>query len=304
MEELERKNKTIEFVQVLKKEYQEGASINDLDRKYHKDIDYYFRKYSIPKRTKDEYKKWVLDNRPRGFKLNWMCDSIKNETEAYIIGFFMSDGYSTGSQFGLRLKEEDYYMLEKIKNYFSEKITIGTHKTGAKNFVISSYKVLENLEKLGISKDKTHKELSIPPMNKDLIRHFIRGYFDGDGSVFVCNKNKTNSYLKCNICSPTINILKEINSILKENGIDAKIDVERRIGKKAKVPSGEVICSMDMFRLFIRKKSEIKKFYNFLYDESTIYLDRKKEIFDNNKEMLEYKKLYANAELTNSLNEN
>ena len=47
--------------------------------------------------------------------------------------------------------------------------------------------------------------MHIPNIPKNLIRHFIRGYFDGDGTIFMDRK-----YYKSNICSICENFLKEL----------------------------------------------------------------------------------------------
>lgn len=53
---------------------------------------------------------------------------------------------------------------------------------------ITSKKLAEDLTKYGCHSNKTY-DLTFPNKkifaNEDLIRHFIRGYFDGDGSVFI-----------------------------------------------------------------------------------------------------------------------
>ena len=43
---------------------------------------------------------------------------------------------------------------------------------------------MEDLHNLGVVENKTYKELHIPKqIPNELIKHFIRGYFDGDGSL-------------------------------------------------------------------------------------------------------------------------
>ena len=282
------------FALLLKQEYDSGLSIAYLDKKYNTDCYYHFKKFNIPKRTHKE--NLLVKERLRigRYKLNWTCDSITNETEAYIIGFMLSAGWN-GKQAGFRLKEDDKYMVERIKNYFSEEIHL---KSEGKSFgfVISSNIVCRNLEKLGVVRNKTYKELSIPCMPQNLLRHFIRGYFDGDGCIFVCN-NKNNGFLKGNICSSTINILNEIQKILVDNNIECTINKELRKGKIMKVPNGEALCKNDMYRLFFRKKESILNLFHYMYDDSNIYLKRKFDKFNDNLDMLIYKR-HANTELT------
>ena len=144
----------------------------------------------------------------------------------------------------------------------------------------------DNLSKLGLVPNKTHKELHIPNMDEQFLRHFIRGYFDGDGTIFVCTVKGIPKYLKGNICSPTENILKELQEILLKYGIESTINKEKRMGKIMRSPSGYITCSQDMYRLFFRKKASILKLYDFLYKNATIYMPRKKKIFDDNFSMM------------------
>lgn len=110
----------------------------------------------------------------------------------------MADGYISKNQAVLRLKKSDKNLVEQVKNYFSEDIKL-QEDSNSFSFAISSAKVCDNLEKLGVLRHKTFKELHIPIMNYSLIRHFIRGFFDGDGSIFLCKHNST-IYLERKFC--------------------------------------------------------------------------------------------------------
>ena len=290
---------TLNFALKLKKEYDAGASMLQLSKKYSTDINYVFNKFNISRKTKLEYIEWKKNHRRYcSYTLKWDCSSINNEYEAYIIGLFMADGYVSKNQAGLRLKKSDKKLVEQVKNYFSEDIKL-QEDNNSFSFVISSTKVCDNLIKLGVLKHKTFKELCIPTMNPSLVRHFIRGFFDGDGSIFLC-KHNNNVYFKSNICSPTKNILEEIQLELKKSNIESTINLEHRIGKELKLFDSTIIGSVDMYRLFIRKKDSIEKWYHYLYDNSTIYLERKFYIFNNNLELFKYKKIrkQVNTELT------
>ena len=95
----------------------------------------------------------------------------------------MADGSSSGKQIVLCLKDSDSYLVEKIKNYFSPEITLQKRRNNV-GFAISSQIICENLSQYGIKVGKTYSELSIPSnLSIDLIPHFIRGYFDGDGCL-------------------------------------------------------------------------------------------------------------------------
>lgn len=284
-----------QFIEQLLKEYNEGASMQELNQKYHTDTYYQFKKLkNVQKRTIGE--QHAL-SRTNCYVLNWNCKTISNEKEAYILGMLYADGYISGNQqIGLRLKDTDKNLVEEIKNYFSKEIKLQYDKRKkCYGFVVSSKVLVENLETLGMLRHKTNIEFSMPNIPENLQRHFIRGYFDGDGSIYMCKKDIKTPYLKGYICSPTKTILENIQSVLLSNDIDCKINFEKRKGRLMRCVDSFIISSCDMYRLFIRKKEALRKFYHFLYDDCSIYLERKKEVFDKNFEFLNY--IHANTEI-------
>lgn len=294
-------SRDLRFIQMLEAEYSNTSiSLKELSKKYHTDAYHQFKLYGIPKRTKNEQR---MLTRKGCIQLNWDGSSIENEKQAYVAGLFLADGFIGNTQAGLRLKRTDRELLQKVKNCFSEEIKL-QEETSSCSFVVSSKKVCINLSNLGIFKGKTSKELPIPPMNNDLIRHFIRGFFDGDGSVFLNHNGKYTS-IRCNICSPTKSILEQINNVLLNNGISGTINKENRKGKYTTFgENNRVLCSTDMYRLFIRSKKSVEQFYHFLYDQCSIYLERKRKVFEDNMSAFIYqkpRKVYANTELTNQI---
>lgn len=270
------------FVQMLVDEYNTtNISLHDLSKKYHTDAGYQFRIHNIPKRKSGLQKSLTRTN---CISLGWDFKTIETEEQAYITGLLFADGYLSYKQIGLRLKKSDKELVEKIKDYFSSKITLSEDAVSY-GFVISSDIACHNLVRLG--KVKTGEPIHIPPMDKSLIRHFIRGYFDGDGTIFVCNNNG-NKFFKANICCVTTNILEEFREVLANNGISSTINKENRKGKVMRVPEGTCICSFDMYRLFIRKKDSMESFYHYLYDNCNVYMERKRKIFEDNQELFQY----------------
>lgn len=272
------------FVQMLVNEYNStNISLQDLSKKYHTDAGYQFKIHNIPKRSKGIQHSLT---RVGCISLNWSFETIETEEQAYITGLIFADGYSSNSQMGIRLKKCDKKLIERVKNYFSTEIKLQENKADF-GFVISSEKACENLKRVG--KKKTGEPISIPKMNPSLVRHFIRGYFDGDGTIFVCKSGK-NHIFKSNICCVTVNILEEFKAILQKNNIDCSINKENRKGKVMRTPNGICTCSFDMYRLFICKKDSLERFYHFLYDDCTIWMERKRKIFEDNKELFTYLK--------------
>lgn len=278
------------FVKMLVDEYNTtGISLFDLSKKYHTDASYQFKINNIPKRN--GYLQRCM-SRTGCINFNWNGEKIETEEQAYIAGLLFSDGYVGKQQLGLRLQKSDKDLIEQVKNYFSKDLKMQEDDNSYK-FVLSSTLLCENFIKLGMVRDKTKLGVHIPKMDKSLYRHFIRGYFDGDGTIYVCNTKTDYTYLKTYICSATIDILEEFQKVLSDNNIESKINKENRKGRVMKVPHGMSLCTMDMYRLFIRKKTEIEKFYHYLYDDSHIFLERKKSKFKKNLNLLNYVKKHT-----------
>lgn len=162
-----------------------------------------------------------------------------------------------------------------IKDYISPDSILRKENNNL-NLVISSMKFVNNLKSHGIVERKSYEHFHIPLINKNLVRHFIRGYFDGDGSVY-----KDRNSLRVSICSITDTILLDIQKVLSLNGIESKINIEKRENKAFKVPTGYSSNCKNMCRLYIRKKNSLKLLFEFLYKDSQIHLNRKFNIFQS-----------------------
>jgi hypothetical protein len=119
-----------------------------------------------------------------------------------------------------------------------------------------STKLVNSAKSAGIHSRKTFT-IGNPNIDEVLIPHFIRGYFDGDGS-FSFNPEK---YInKTQIVTASIKFQEFIISVLKNN--DIKINLYSDI------------------KLQIQNKMDNKKFYDYIYKNANIYLKRKKEKYE------------------------
>lgn len=119
---------------------------------------------------------------------------IDTEEKAYWLGFLYADGAinSSNNVIELSLQESDESHLYKFKDFlaYTGKVSIKIKKTPKKDYI--SYRVLfsseqmkKNLIRLGCTPRKS-KTLTFPShelVPEELIRHFIRGYVDGDGCI-------------------------------------------------------------------------------------------------------------------------
>lgn len=183
-------------------------------------------------------------------------ENIDTQEKAYWLGFLFADGYHNGKEVVINLKASDGEHLEKFKNNIESNhpITYGIDKTKYQkaSFRISSKKMCSDLDSHGCIRRKSlvlQYPKHIPP---HLERHFVRGYFDGDGYVSKSIKNKAVVFY-----SGSQNFVDGLClAISKYN-----ISMNKGIKNARFLKTG--------------KKSEIEKLYHFLYDDASVFLERK-----------------------------
>lgn len=198
-------------------------------------------------------------------------EEIDSEEKSYLLGFLYADGSISGFNLCIKLGIEDLQFLEKIKAILESEHKIGIYRSNSgynigKEFCqlsINNPKIINDLLKLGCVYNKTDK-LVFPSCNQvssDLVPHFIRGYFDGDGSVFQNGTNLNISILGTkDFLEPILNIFQE------------------KCGTKSKLYPTK---SKNTFAIQLGGNSMIKHIFDYLYKDATIFLERKKNRFDN-----------------------
>lgn len=202
-------------------------------------------------------------------------NNINTEEKAYFLGLFLADGCvyytKTAPRIILGLKKQDSYMIEAFHSFLNAQTSLIYDNRGS-GFVtcsVSSYKIADDLKLYDIDKPKCVRTL--PILEIELMRHLLRGFFDGDGCLTYRlshpERKFCNSY-RGKIALITYEILKhDITLLLNYIGINNYI-IER--------------CNSDVFleMIDVCRKDEIKLFYDFIYKNSHIYLKRKKEKFE------------------------
>jgi len=122
-------------------------------------------------------------------------------------------------------------------------------------------RLINDLKNIGLLPNKS-LNIMFPKINKNLERHFIRGYFDGDGNIYI-RKNKSS---RCSICSGSKIFLDELNKKLNKN-INTKINNVYNIINTQ--------CSV----IGWGRKIDIINLYHYFYEDSNFYIRRKKDIF-------------------------
>jgi hypothetical protein len=200
-------------------------------------------------------------------------EKIDTEDKAYFLGLIASDGCVINNNIRkmltLKLHTKDKHILEKMLSSIDSEGEIWSHKQrNMCEIKFSGNKILKDLEKYNIIQNKT-KLLKYPEIDYHMEKHFIRGYFDGDGCIRI-NHDKRDGSVRgdLRIVSGSIPMLETINQ--KMNQL-FNTNINKLYGPKDK----------DYKYIGWAGMTDIEKIYYGLYDNSNVYLLRKKEIFDN-----------------------
>lgn len=195
-------------------------------------------------------------------------ENINSEVKSYILGWMFSDGNvyikNKGShRISLNVQDRDRFICDLMRKEIGGNINfIDNSNKNWKDqikFTANSEFLTNDLLALGCMPNKTNYELKIPDIPKELIIHFIRGVFDGDGCISFYKKDKTITFkISCN----SIVFLNQIGNFLKDLGVTKFIIISSK--------------NTNCLNLEIKRKLDIKLLYTLLYDNSTLNLSRKR----------------------------
>jgi intein-encoded DNA endonuclease-like protein len=197
---------------------------------------------------------------------------------AYVLGFFAADGYITvnrrGGQFWC-IQITDKKLLKQIKKTIKSehKISVRLHKRPEEKDLyrlqIGSVKMCNDLRNIGFNERKT-KSLAVPNVPSKYFSDFVRGYFDGDGHVwigYIHKERKTRTLvINTGFTSCSKKFLEALNEKLES------LDICGGIIRKG---------SGNSYRLTYSVKNSLK-LCDFMYNklgQSGLFLERKRNIF-------------------------
>ena len=231
------------------------------------------QKYGIKRQTLSKYLKdrgYEVINYQNRLRCNeTVFDKIDNEEASYWLGFLYADGNisSVGNRLEVHLSIKDLLHLEKFKKFLnlSTEIRSGIDSKGYGfcHLSIRNKHLWNTLNNLGCHPQKS-LTLKFPNQNifkgnkKELMKHFIRGYVDGDGCL--CIYKDKNSYRTELGLVGTKEFLEYINKLFKNRGY-----IRNKSCKNWESKAYSLKFSSVPSRIIAR----------FLYENSNIYLERK-----------------------------
>ncbi len=147
---------------------------------------------------------------------------------AYILGFMYADGNVTETKRGNRyvaIYTADRSLLTMMARCMGCEHKIGERRsvTGCVYRIqVGSVEWFNDLDKLGLSPNKT-KRIELPNIPSEYFGDFVRGYFDGDGNVWVglVHKDRVTPLetIQVTFTSCSKDYLHSLQQVLKRQGV-------------------------------------------------------------------------------------
>ena len=199
-------------------------------------------------------------------------DNIDTPNKAYILGLLYSDGcnYPPQHRVKLELQERDKSILDKINVEIKSDKPLAFVNLNNKNsnwqntyrLDITNKHISDKLVELGMVQNKS-LILEFPIwLDYSMYAHFLRGYMDGDGHI-EWNSSKFITIVGTN------QFCNHIKEFCKNT-----LDIDCSICNTANKSSNTKL-------LYIHKKSNVKKFLDFVYNDAELYIERKYNIYQN-----------------------
>ena len=215
-------------------------------------------------------------------------DCIDTEIKAYLLGFYYADGCLNVQRKHIKISIDfnDVEIINLFREYIAPLNIIGEYinpkenknktKTHLNSIQFYSPHIVETLTKYGMGYRKTYNDIAdLSFIQDNVMRHFIRGYFDGDGCVYshVIKKNiklKSGEFKEYEyrnrlwfIVSHTKTQLEFLKQWLEKHEIYPNIYTDKK----------------GNFYLSVTKKDSFYKLRELLYKDSKFFLKRKYDKF-------------------------
>jgi hypothetical protein len=203
---------------------------------------------------------------------------IDTENKAYFLGFIYADGciHSPTSNrsskvLSIKVHEKDGYILDILSKDISPQRSKNIYKSSGLSdskmamYTVNSDDIYNDLFKLGVRERKS-KECSLifPSLPSDLMRHFVRGFLDGDGYISYRKDRDT-----CNVgfCSTSKEFLIEISKLFNFKWCLC-------LSNKKEIELG----FQPIYSLTTESRKNVLFLKDYFYKNSNVFLQRK---FDN-----------------------
>ena len=187
---------------------------------------------------------------------------IDTEEKAYWLGFLYADGCVTKSQIQLILSTKDAEHVKKFAAFIGDaplrqNTYGGWHRTGA---TVYDRKMADDLRSLGIIPYRPDHTTAINNVPDDLLHHFLRGNFDGNGCAAKCQT--------LGFCGK-----EAFMTFIRD-------EMARKVGTNPELKLLHHQCGKVCYINF-RRRGQAFKVSDYLYKDATVFLERKKDVIES-----------------------
>ena len=241
---------------------------------------------AITKVLRQDYN--IDTRRKRRYTLNeGYFSNINTEAKAYFLGLMLADGYvnieGNNTTVAIQLQEDDGYILANMAQeleFTSEVRYVPPEESrysdkGSYRLAFSSKQMATDLYTLGFDRAKSEYLIGLPQIDNKLVRHMIRGYFDGDGSVAKAVPNGDKRLL----AKGNIGYYDRLPSISFIGSTTLLEQIQRIMSKEIRTTDGSFDQSKTkgLYYWALSGGQNIRKVYHYFYDNATVSLKRKEE---------------------------
>jgi intein-encoded DNA endonuclease-like protein len=300
----------VTLIKILTKELLEelylgkGQSLEDIARQFHCTrpmIQMIMEKHGIARRKRSQarvlaikhgkFERFKYDDIDESFFRRWTPEM------AWVLGLYFTDGYIMERGSGLRviLASIDIELLEKVRFHLKSNRPIVKRVQGYDKtkylymFEFFREQMRDDLIGHGLHQKKS-LTMQFPEVPDAFKRHFIRGCWDGDGSVFF-----SGSKLRASYVSGSKTFIETLVAELYKAGIHRRIlregseTLQSLRALRAKYPAHQYPIRIHIesrskspsYSIKIDSRDSLMRIYNYFYagvDES-MYLGRKHDVF-------------------------
>ena len=220
-------------------------------------------------------------------------EKIDTQEKAYTMGWFYSDGSNYLPRYTAKIDvaADSVDVLIKIREVIGSNARIVAMKNSANSYAGENAQTLYRLAiynktvslqiaALGICGNMTYTRTWPEWLTEDLEPHFIRGLIDGDGCISISKKKGfTISYYGTKM------MCEGLSEVLSKIGVEHRHKTDKK----------------GHHFIRIMKQAECVKFADYIYNDATIYLNRKHDKYLEIKTIMKDKELKKSAQKSNAL---
>lgn len=198
-------------------------------------------------------------------------DDLTSEAACYWLGFLFADGCTVKTGLSINLKRADAPHLEKLRGFLRAEQPLAYNITYAAGrpserctFRINDRAFGRKLAAMGIRRDRPSPEQHLELIPVDMLHHWFRGLFDGDGCA-----HKTG---KLTFLAQELILLRLRDELLKIGAL----------AQRSNAPLGAKITHYPRIsRLQFNGTVQCRRIADYLYKDATVWMERKRTVIDS-----------------------